>query len=126
MWITDTSVKRPVLATVFCALLVAAGVISFDRLPLREFPDIEPAVVSVSANYPGASAAVVENKITEVVEDQIAGVEGIKSVSSVSQDGRSVITIEFRLGRPTAGLRLRRRAASQRRGPVRLRPAGFR
>jgi multidrug efflux pump len=99
MWITDTSVKRPVLATVFCALLVAFGVIAFDRLPLREFPDIEPAVVSVATNYPGASAAVVENKITEVVEDQIAGIEGIKSISSVSQDGRSVINIEFRLGR---------------------------
>jgi multidrug efflux pump len=99
MWISDTSVKRPVLATVFCALLVAFGVISFDRLPLREFPDIEPAVVSVETNYPGASAAVVENKITEIIEDQIAGVEGIKSISSVSQDGRSVISIEFRLGR---------------------------
>ena len=59
MWISDTSVKRPVMATVFCALLVAFGVISFDRLPLREYPDIEPAVVSVTTNYPGASAAVV-------------------------------------------------------------------
>ncbi|MEE4193099.1 MAG: efflux RND transporter permease subunit, partial [Halieaceae bacterium] len=99
MWISDTSVKRPVLATVFCALLVAFGVISFDRLPLREYPDIEPAVISVGTNYPGASAAVVENKITEVIEDQIAGVEGIKSITSTSQDGRSNIQIEFNLGR---------------------------
>ncbi len=99
MWISDTSVKRPVFATVFCALLVAFGVISFDRLPLREYPDIEPAVVGVSTLYPGASAAVVENKITEVIEDRIAGIEGIKSVSSTSQDGRSNIRIEFRLGR---------------------------
>lgn len=99
MWISDTSVKRPVLATVFCALLVAFGVISFDRLPLREYPDIEPPIVSVSTNYPGASAGVVENKITEVIEDRIAGIEGIKSISSSSQDGRSNITIEFRLGR---------------------------
>ena len=99
MWLSDTSVKRPVLATVFCSLLVAFGVISFDRLPLREYPDIEPAVVSITTNYPGASAAVVENKITEIIEDRIAGVEGIKSVSSTSQDGRSSIRIEFRLGR---------------------------
>ncbi|MEE4660994.1 MAG: efflux RND transporter permease subunit, partial [Halieaceae bacterium] len=99
MWLSDTSVKRPVFATVFCALLVAFGVISFDRLPLREYPDIEPAVVSVSTNYPGASAAVVENKITEIIEDRIAGIEGIKSVASTSQDGRSNIRIEFRLGR---------------------------
>ncbi len=99
MWISDTSVKRPVMATVFCALLVAFGVISFDRLPLREYPDIEPAVISVGTSYPGASAAVVENKITEVIEDQIAGVEGIKSITSTSQDGRSTLRIEFRLGR---------------------------
>ena len=72
MWLSDTSVKRPVLVTVFCALLVAFGVISFDRLPLREYPDIEPAVVSVTTNYPGASAAVVENKITEIIEDRTA------------------------------------------------------
>ncbi len=99
MWISDTAVKRPVLATVFCALLVAFGVIAFDRLPLREYPDIEPAVISVGTSYPGASAAVVENKITEPVEDRIAGVEGIKSITSTSQDGRSNVRVEFRLGR---------------------------
>ncbi|MEP5764289.1 MAG: efflux RND transporter permease subunit [Halieaceae bacterium] len=99
MWISDVSVKRPVMATVFSALLVAFGVIAFDRLPLREYPDIEPAVVSVNTNYSGASAAVVENKITEIIEDRIAGVEGIKSISSTSQDGRSRIRIEFNLGR---------------------------
>ena len=84
---------------VLSALLVAFGVIAFDRLPLREYPDIEPAVVSVNTNYPGASAAVVENKITEIIEDRIAGVEGIKSISSTSQDGRSRVRIEFHLGR---------------------------
>lgn len=99
MWVSDVSVKRPVLATVLSALLVAFGVIAFDRLPLREYPDIEPAVVSVSTSYPGASAAVVENKITELIEDRISGVEGIKSISSSSQDGRSRVTIEFNLGR---------------------------
>ena len=99
MWISDTSVKRPVFATVFCALLVAFGVISFDRLPLREYPDIESPVVSISTYYPGASAAVVENKVTEVIEDRIAGIEGIKSVASTSADGQSTIRIEFNLSR---------------------------
>lgn len=87
------------MAVVLSALLVAFGVIAFDRLPLREYPDIEPAVVSVSTRYPGASAAVVENKITEVIEDRISGVEGIKSLTSRSQDGRSLVTVEFELGR---------------------------
>lgn len=99
MWLSDVSVKRPVLATVISLLLVAFGVIAFDRLPLREYPDTEPAVVSISTVYPGASAAVVENKITEVIEGRIAGVEGIKSINSSSQDGRSSISVEFHLGR---------------------------
>ncbi len=99
MWLSDTSVKRPVLATVISALLVAFGVLAFDRLPLREYPDIEPAVVSIQTDYPGATAAVVENKITEIIEGRIAGVEGLKSITSVSQDGRSSIGVEFELGR---------------------------
>jgi multidrug efflux pump len=99
MWLSDTSVRRPVLATVISALLVAFGVIAFDRLPLREYPDIEPAVVSVNTNYPGAAAGVVENKITEIIEDRIAGVEGIKSITSTSADGESRVRIEFYLGR---------------------------
>ena len=64
MLLSDVSVKRPVFALVLSALLVAFGVLSFDRLPLREYPDIESPIVSVSTNYPGASAAVVENRIT--------------------------------------------------------------
>jgi len=99
MWLSDISVRRPVFATVISALLVAFGVIAFDRLSLREYPDVEPAVVSVNTDYSGASAAVVENKITEIIEDRIAGVEGIKSVSSTSQDGRSRIRFEFKVGR---------------------------
>lgn len=99
MWLSDVSVRRPVLATVASLLLLAFGLIAFDRLPLREYPDIEAPIVTVNTSYPGASAAVVENKITEVIEDRIAGIEGIRSIASRSQDGRSSVSIEFTLDR---------------------------
>lgn len=99
MLLSDVSVKRPVFATVVSLLLVAFGVISFAQLPLREFPDIDPPIVSVDTDYPGASAAVVETRITQLLEDRIAGVEGIKSIESSSDDGDSRITIEFNLSR---------------------------
>jgi multidrug efflux pump len=99
MLLTDTSIKRPVLASVISLLLVAFGILSYQRLPLREFPDIDPPVVSIQTNYRGAAAAVVETRITEPIEQSIAGVEGIASVSSTSVDGRSNIDIEFRSDR---------------------------
>ncbi|HUH37343.1 MAG TPA: efflux RND transporter permease subunit, partial [Spongiibacteraceae bacterium] len=73
MWLSDTSVRRPVLAAVLSLLLVAFGLLSFERLALREYPDIDPPVVTVQTTYPGASAAVVETKITQPIEDAIAG-----------------------------------------------------
>ena len=72
MLLSDISVKRPVLAIVGCALLIAFGILSFDRLPLREYPDIDPPILNVITLYPGASASVVENKITELIEDRLA------------------------------------------------------
>ena len=99
MWLSDTSVKRPVFATVISLTLVAFGILSFSALPLREYPDITPPVVSISTSYPGASADVVESRVTTVVEDQISGIAGIKSIRSSSQDGRSSINIEFDLDR---------------------------
>ncbi|MDX1504306.1 MAG: efflux RND transporter permease subunit [Spongiibacter sp.] len=99
MLLSDTAVKRPVFALVISLLLVAFGSLAFDRLPLREYPDIDPPIVTVSTTYLGASAEVVESKITQVIEDQIAGVEGIKTVSSSSQDGFSSVSIEFKLSR---------------------------
>ncbi|MBK1647943.1 efflux RND transporter permease subunit [Rhabdochromatium marinum] len=103
MMLSDLSVRRPVLATVMSLLLVAFGLVSFDRLSLREYPDIDPPVVSIDTVYPGASANVVETRITQLIEDRIAGVEGIESISSSSQDGRSRITIEFDIGRDIDG-----------------------
>ncbi len=99
MLLSDVSIKRPVFASVLSLLLVSFGVLSLQRLPLREYPDIDPPVVSIETTYPGASAAVVETRITEVIEQRIAGVEGIEFIQSTSEDGRSDITVEFRVGR---------------------------
>ncbi|MCG6984566.1 MAG: efflux RND transporter permease subunit [Thiocapsa sp.] len=103
MILSDISVTRPVLATVLSLLLVAFGLVAFDRLPLREYPDIDPPVVSIETIYPGAAANVVETRITQLIEDRIAGVEGIRTVESVSEDGRSAITVEFSIDRDIDG-----------------------
>ncbi len=99
MVLSEVSIKRPVLCSVFAILLVIFGLVSFDRLPLRQYPNIDPPVVSVDTRYPGASASVVETQITEVIEERISGVEGIRFIESSSSDGRSRITIEFNVGR---------------------------
>lgn len=99
MILSDISVKRPVFATVISLLLIAFGIIAFDRLPLREYPDISSPIVSVSTDYRGAAAAIVETKVTQLLEDRVSGIEGIKNIESISEDGRSKITIEFKLSR---------------------------
>lgn len=103
MFLSDLSIKRPVFATVLSLLLVAFGILSFFQLPLREFPDIDPPVVSIQTDYPGAAANVVETRITELIEQRIAGVEGIDYIESESLDGRSNITVSFRVGRDIDG-----------------------
>ncbi len=95
MILSDVSVKRPVFASVISLLLIAFGLVAFERLPLREYPDIDPPVVSIDTAYPGAAANVVETRITEIIEDRVSGIEGIKFIESRSEDGRSRITIEF-------------------------------
>jgi len=99
MFLSDISIRRPVLATVFSLMLIVFGIISFERLPVREYPDIDPPVVSVEARYPGAAAAVVETRVTQIVEDAISGIEGIRSIDSESRDGISEVTVEFFLDR---------------------------
>jgi multidrug efflux pump len=99
MWLSDTSVRRPVLALVLNLLLVVFGILSFTHLPLREYPDIDPPIISITTAYPGAAANVVETRITEAIEDRIAGIEGIRSITSKSSDGRSDITIRFNINR---------------------------
>lgn len=99
MLLTDLSVRRPVFATVISLLIVAFGIVAFGKLPLREYPEIDAPVVSVETRYRGASAQVIERRITKPLEDRIAGIEGIKSIIAESRDGRSTITIEFALER---------------------------
>jgi len=97
--ISDLSVKRPVFATVLSLLILAFGVLSFRDLPLREYPDVTSPIVGVSTTYRGASAQVMETKVTQVIEDQISGIEGVESISSSSADGRSSISVEFSIDR---------------------------
>jgi multidrug efflux pump len=99
MLLSDISVKRPVFAAVMSLLLVAFGIVCFDRLPLREYPDIDPPIVSIRTAYQGAAANVVETRITEPIERRISGVEGIRNISSRSEDGQSSITVEFNVER---------------------------
>jgi multidrug efflux pump len=97
--ISDLSVRRPVLATVFCLLVIVFGAIAFTTLPLRELPDVDRPIVSVDVNYRGASAQVVETTVVRVIEDQLSGIEGIDTISATSRDGRGSINIEFDLSR---------------------------
>ncbi|MGE9267602.1 MAG: efflux RND transporter permease subunit [Verrucomicrobiales bacterium] len=99
MILSDISIKRPVLATVMSLLLVAFGIVSYTRLQVREYPDIEPPIVTIETAYPGASAAVVERRITQRLEDQISTVEAIETVSSSSVDEVSTVTVEFAIDR---------------------------
>ncbi len=99
MIISDISVKRPVFAAVISILIVAFGLVSFERLTLREYPDIDPPVVTIEVGYPGAPANVVETRITQIIEERIAGVAGIEFIESSSRDGESNVVIEFSVNR---------------------------
>ena len=99
MILSELSVRRPVFAMVVSLLLTILGLMAMNRLSIREYPDISAPIVSVETRYRGASAAVVESKITRIIESQIAGIEGIEKLTSSSMDERSRITIEFGLNR---------------------------
>src|SRR5690606_32249671 len=99
MILSDVSVKRPVFATVISLLLISFGILSFMELPLREYPDTSQPVVNISTSYPGASAEVVESQITQLLEDQINGIDGVVSINSSSSDGSSSISVEFDVSR---------------------------
>jgi len=99
MILSDVSVKRPIFASVLSILLVIFGIVAFDRLSLREYPNIDPPVISIDTSYRGAAANVVESRITQLIEDRIAGIEGIRFIQSTSQDGRSRVNIEFDINR---------------------------
>ncbi len=93
------SIERPVLATVMSLVIVFAGILAWTKLPVREYPDIDPPVVTVTTVYPGASSKVIESEITDILEEELAGIEGIRTMVSSSRDQVSNITVEFVLER---------------------------
>ena len=99
MTLPELSIKRPVFATVMSLVLVLVGLVSYQRLGVREYPAIDPPVVTVQSTYPGASAPIVETQVTQVLEDSLAGIEGIDFLTSISRQESSQITITFRLDR---------------------------
>ena len=92
------SIERPVLATVMSALIVTFGLVSIQRLGVREYPSVDPPIITVSTDYPGAPAEVVESEITEPLEENINAVAGVRTLRSTSREGRSTIVVEFELG----------------------------
>lgn len=97
MNISELSIRRPVLATVLTIIILLFGFIGYSYLGVREYPSVDNPIISVSCSYPGANADVIENQITEPLEQNINGIPGIRSMSSVSRQGQSRITVEFEL-----------------------------
>ena len=97
MNISELSIRRPVLATVMTLIILLFGCIGYMTLGVREYPSVDNPIISVSCSYPGANADVIENQITEPLEQNINGIPGIRSLTSVSQQGNSRITVEFEL-----------------------------
>lgn len=95
MTLSEISIKRPVLAIVFAITIVLFGVVGLFTLGVREYPSVDPPVVNVTTNYIGANADIIESQITEPIEESVNSVEGIRTLSSISTDGRSTITLEF-------------------------------
>ncbi|MBC6607245.1 efflux RND transporter permease subunit [Hymenobacter sp. BT188] len=97
MSLSSTSINRPVLAIVMSLVIVIFGVIGFRYLSIREYPSVDPPIISVSASYTGASADVMQGQVTEPLEEALNGIAGIKNLTSSSRDGRTQITVEFDL-----------------------------
>ncbi|CAN5228254.1 efflux RND transporter permease subunit [soil metagenome] len=96
--LSSLSINRPVLAIVMSLVIIIFGIIGFNFLGIREYPSVDPPIISVSTNYVGANAEVIESQITEPLEESINGIAGIKRLTSVSRDGRSTISVEFEMG----------------------------
>ena len=97
MNISELSIRRPVLSTVMTLIILLFGLIGYNTLGVREYPSVDNPIISVSCSYPGANADVIENQITEPLEQNINGIPGIRSLTSVSSQGSSRITVEFEL-----------------------------
>lgn len=95
--LSDISIKRPVLATIMSLVIILFGVIGFQYLGVREYPSVDNPIITVTTTYVGANADVIEQQLTEVIEESVNGIAGIRTITSVSRDGRSIITVEFNL-----------------------------
>ena len=98
MTLSELSIKRPVLTTVFAIAIVLFGIVAFFSLGVREYPSVDPPIITVRTDYTGANAQIIESQITEPLEEQVNRVDGIKTISSISSTGRSTIRVEFELG----------------------------
>jgi multidrug efflux pump len=99
MVLSDVAIKRPVFATVISLVLICFGLFAFQRLSVREYPDIDPPIVSVQTAYKGASANVIETQVTQIIEEALSGIEGVKTMTSSTRDGSSSVSIEFDISR---------------------------
>lgn len=99
MKISELCVQRPVFATVLSLAVVLVGLVSYDRLTVREYPKIDPPVVNVETSYSGASPEIIETQVTQVLEEQLAGIEGVDFMTSISRQEQSQITVTFQLSR---------------------------
>ncbi len=96
MYITDVSIRRPVVAWVMSLILIVFGIFVFSKLPVRELPDgLQPPVVQIKVDYKSASAPIIDQEVTQVIEDVVGGAEGIKNIDSSSENGSSTINVEF-------------------------------
>ena len=99
MKISEICIQRPVFSMVVNFIILLLGIVSYDRLSVREYPNIDVPVVTVETNYLGASAKIIESQVTKPLEDSLSGIEGIDFIKSISRSEQSQITVQFRLSR---------------------------
>ena len=95
MFLTDLSIKRPVVASVMSIVLVIFGLVTFQEIPTDELPDVQPPVVTIQTDYKGASAEIIDTQITQKIEDFVGGTPGLETIDSFSEDESSRITLTF-------------------------------
>ena len=100
MKLSELAIKRPVLAVVISLVLVIFGLLSYNQLSVREFPDTDPPIISISTIFRGASATIIEKQVTQIIEDAIAGISGVVRITSTSAEASSRVRVEFSLSRP--------------------------
>ena len=105
MLLSDISIRRPVLATMLSAGLILFGVIGYQQLPVRDYPDVDPPIISVSVTLRGADPRVMETAVTDVLEEELSSAEGLRTMTSVSSEQSTNVTLEFHLSRPVVRMR---------------------